>query len=267
MRELLKNFVNNENSVFNIHICGMTYCDEKYKIERNNSPVYCFEYIISGLGTVVSGKTKITAEAGDVCFFKKGDNHKYYADATRPWTKLWFNVSGELVDSLVKLYKIENKCVFKGCRLFSLFDEFYKNVDSLRYKNSIANENAVILHKIIQGMAESSQQIESENATDAQKLREYIDTNYSRTVSVEELAGHIGKSQSQVIRTFKKVYGVTPYEYALKRKMSVAQQMLKGTRMSIKEIATELGFKNEHYFSSAFKAQTSITPIKYRKSQ
>ncbi len=267
MRELLKNFINSENSVLNIHLCGMTYCDEKYKIDRKNSPVYCFEYIISGYGTVVCGKNKIIAEAGDVCFFKKGDDHKCYTDTMRPWTKLWFNVSGELVDSLVKLYKIENKCVFKGCRLFSLFDEFYKNVDSLRDKNSIVNENAVILHKIIQGMAESDLQIESENSTDAQKLREYIDTNYAKTISVEDLAALINKSQSQVIRIFKKVYGATPYEYALKRKMSVAQQMLKGTRMSIKEIAFELGFKNEHYFSSAFKAQTGITPIKYRKSQ
>lgn len=266
MRELLKNFVDTPSKNFNIHLGGMTYCDGGYKIERKASQVYCFTYVISGNGTVVFGGKKIKAEAGDVCFFKAGDDHLYYSDSARPWTVIWFNVTGKIVDSLVELYGIDG-CVFKSCRVFSLFDEFYKNIDSSLDKNTVKDDNVIILHKIVQAMAQCASASRTNTLSDAEVMRVYIEANFDKTISVEQLATLINKSASQVIRTFKKTYDSTPYEYALKQKMDAACKMLVGTKMSVKDISLKLGFKNEHYFSSAFKTQLGITPLKYRKNK
>ena len=100
---------------------------------------------------------------------------------------------------------------------------------------------------------------------DALKLKEYIEVNYNKTIRIEDLAAIIYRSQSQTIRIFKKYFDMTPYEYALKRKMQVAEQLLKGSRLSIREISNELGFTNEHYFSTAFKHHMGLTPGQYRK--
>ncbi len=265
MREILKSFSEDEHAGLKIHICGMSYCDSSYKIDRKQSKVYCFGYVISGKGTLITKNGKANADAGDVFFFKKDEDHFYQADAKTPWTLIWFNVSGELIEKLTLLYGVDKQYLFKNCRIFSLFDEFNKNVDSVIDKRTIIDRNAIVLHQIIQAMAECASGSDSQDTSDAQTIREYIDENYSKPIYIEQLASLINHSQSQTIRIFKKFYNQTPYEYALKRKMHVAKQLLKSTKLSVREISNELGFSNEHYFSTCFKKQVGMTPGKYRK--
>lgn len=265
MREILKTFPSSEGEILSINLCGMSYCDGTYRITRKNSSIHCFEYIISGKGTIVTKNGRFHPEAGDVYYLKKGEDHLYYSDDKNPWQKIWFNISGPIVDRLIELYKIDGHYLFKNCRVFRLFDEFNKNVDSPMDRQSILDSNAVILHQIIQEMAACITKAKNEFSDDALRLKEYIDTNYKNPIRVEDLAAIIYRSQSQTIRIFKKYFDMTPYEYALKRKMQVAEQLLKGTRLSVREIATELGFTNEHYFSTAFKHHMGMTPGKCRK--
>lgn len=265
MREIIKSFPKKEESIFSIEICGTSYCDASYKITRKKSRVHCFEYIISGTGTIVTKDGKLHPETGDVYFLPAGEDHLYYADPDNPWTKIWFNVKGELIDSLIELYGIGENRVFNGCRVFSLFDEFNKNANSIMDRKSIESQNSVIVHQVIQAMAECINTNEQNYSDDAIILKEHIDANYNKPIKVEELSALIYRSQSQTIRIFKKNFGMAPYEYALKRKMQVAKQLLTSTRMPIREIANEIGFTNEHYFSSCFKQHVGTTPGKYRK--
>ena len=132
-------------------------------------------------------------------------------------------------------------------------------------RRSIETQNAVIVLQIIQAMAECIYPPEDKYTEDAVILKEYIDTNYNKQIKIEELSELIYRSESQTIRIFKKNFNMTPYEYALGRKIHVAKQLLKNTRMPIREIAMELGFTNEHYFSSCFKQHVGQTPGQYRK--
>lgn len=265
MREVIKSFPKKSGGIFTIDLCGMSYCDGSYKIIRKNSPCHCFEYIISGTGTIETKNGKLHPEAGDVYFLRAGEDHRYHSDAEEPWTKIWINAKGELIDRLIELYGIGEHILFKNCRIFSLFDEFRKNADSIMDRDSIEAQNAIILHQIIQAMAECIYPKEEKFSDDAMVLKEYIDTNYGKTIKIEELSELIYRSQSQTIRIFKKNFGMTPYEYALTRKIHVAKQLLKNTRLPIREIAPELGFTNEHYFSSFFKQHVGMTPGQYRK--
>lgn len=265
MREITKSLPKSANEVFAIELCGTSYCDSGYKMKRANSPSHRFAYIISGKGTVVTKSGRKKVEACDVLYLPYGEEHNYYADDREPWTMIWFNVNGSLVESLVEVYGIKDTRVFKNCRIFSLFDEFNKNVNSILGNSNVEYDNAVILHKIITEMVICNK-IEKDGAPDdATVLREYIDNNYSKTIKNSDLAKLIGRSESQTIRIFKKAFSKTPYDYALERKMYVAKQMLKSTSMSVRDIAMALGFTNEHYFSSCFKQHEGVTPLKHRK--
>lgn len=265
MREIIKSPPKTDNPLFGIQLCGTSFCDGSYYINRPQSKIHCFEYIIRGCGTVVSNGQKLHPREGDVYFLKAGDDHLYYSDAKDPWTKIWFNIKGSLIDSLIEQYGIADIRLFRNCRVLGLFEDFVKNVGGGMDIRSVENQNAVIVHQIIQCMAECARPADNRYSDDAMILRDFIDLNYNRHVRTEELSELIFRSQSQTIRIFKKNFGIAPYEYALKRRMQVACQLLKNTRMPIREIASSLGFSNEHYFSSCFKAQTGITPGKYRK--
>ena len=190
----------------------------------------------------MTSKGKLHPKEGDVYFLRAGDDHYYYSDAADPWIKIWFNVRGSLIDSLTEQYGVSDIRLFNNCRALSLFEEFVSNVSSSIDRKSVENQNAVIIHKIIQCMAECIYKNDNRYSEDAVTLRDFIDSNYHRHVKIEELGALIYRSPSQA-----------------------ACQLLKDTRMPIREIAGSLGFSNEHYFSSCFKSQMGLTPGKYRK--
>ena len=84
------------------------------------------------------------------------------------------------------------------------------------------------------------------------------------TLSLDELADSLHISKSNVIRVFKKQYGVTPYEYLLGLKMDAAKLLLRNTQMTIKEIAQLVKIGDAHYFSSLFLSRVGMRPRDYR---
>ena len=80
---------------------------------------------------------------------------------------------------------------------------------------------------------------------------------------MNEVAEHVHTSLSQLNRTFKKYYQVTPYQYLLNLKLEAAKILFTSSHFSIKKIALELGFCDEHYFSNIFRQRVGVTPSKY----
>jgi AraC-like DNA-binding protein len=81
------------------------------------------------------------------------------------------------------------------------------------------------------------------------------------------MAKHIGRSESQTIRIFKRDWGTTPYRYLLDKRIELAKLYLNGSARSIKQIADELGFVDEFYFSDIFKKKTGLAPGRYRNKK
>ncbi|UKI35289.1 MAG: hypothetical protein L6V93_13935 [Clostridiales bacterium] len=51
-------------------MCGISYCDYSYRIERKNSELNVIEYIISGTGTVNDNGRIFNPREGDIYFFE-----------------------------------------------------------------------------------------------------------------------------------------------------------------------------------------------------
>ena len=72
-----------------------------YPIIGTRRCYYVFEYVISGAGYIEMNGEKIRVEAGDFYFYHKNAKLTYYSDPDDPYKKVWVNVRGTLVDSLV----------------------------------------------------------------------------------------------------------------------------------------------------------------------
>lgn len=94
---------------------------------------------------------------------------------------------------------------------------------------------------------------------------EYIDANYTETISIETLCSIACVSKTVLFKKFKDTFGATPVEYILKRKIESAVSMLLYKPLhSVKQIAMECGFNSESYFNYVFKKRTGTTPVVYR---
>lgn len=258
--------VTGEN-VFNIQICGISYCDGTYKINRPDSPVWCIEYIRKGKGIVWVNSESFVARSGDIYILPANTNHFYYSDNAEPWEKIWFNISGKLVNSLMEVYSLKGIYHIENLNLNNIFEEFVetaRNSDS--FKNAQLQCSAIFM-KIVQKMSEHVNTVNTAAVkTLATRLKRKIDMITDYSVTFDEIIAEFYCSKSHIIRSFKAEYKITPYQYLLSKKTIYAKELIQSTAMSMTEIAYRLGFNDCHYFSNFFKKTTGLTPVEYKKS-
>jgi AraC family transcriptional regulator len=96
---------------------------------------------------------------------------------------------------------------------------------------------------------------------------DYIEDHLNAPIRVEDLSRQVYLSEFHFNRLFKTAVGLSPKQYILGRKMTLAQTRLKDSGDSLIDIACELGFEYPEVFSRAFKKQFGISPHRYRIQQ
>ncbi len=88
--------------------------------------------------------------------------------------------------------------------------------------------------------------------------------NLDQPINCEELAQKYQLGYSNFRRMFKKYTGVPPAQYHLQQRLQKARDLMRGTDMSIKEIAFSLGFESQFHFSKIFRSKSGVPPSKFR---
>lgn len=95
----------------------------------------------------------------------------------------------------------------------------------------------------------------------------YIDQNYTRDITLEQLCTAAGGlSEQYLCRLFKQNTGMRPMEYMLRRRISAARAYLEKTDMPISEVAVRSGFNNTSYFYRNFRKFVGFSPLAYRQA-
>ncbi len=266
MREKLVRLPVQESPVFNVIMAGITYPDRNYYINREKTDLWVFESVRAGRGIVRISGDEFSVKAGDVYILPAWQRHEYFSDPACPFEKIWFNVSGTLVDGLTKIYGLDQTYHLSGAWLE---EEFIRYLRFLSQENltvaDILNEGADGFHRLIRAIARCLPSPVAAAPEKAHLLKKYIDEHIEKRFTMEELAQLIFHSPSQTIRIFRTAYGQTPYDYILERKMQRACILLTHTSLLVKEIAQQLQFADEHYFSAVFRKRIGLTPREYRK--
>lgn len=96
-------------------------------------------------------------------------------------------------------------------------------------------------------------------------VKKYINDNYTKNISVDELADISGLSQSHFRKVFREVVGVSATQYAINLRINKAKDLLISGAANVSEAAFQSGFKDIYYFSSMFKKVTGENPSKFLK--
>ncbi len=106
------------------------------------------------------------------------------------------------------------------------------------------------------------------NALSPQRLarvKEYIEANLSRSLSLAALADVACLSASHFGRTFKLITGASPLRYVIGRRVERAKRLLIQHERSIAQIAFDCGFSGQSHLTRTFHDITGITPAVFRK--
>lgn len=95
-------------------------------------------------------------------------------------------------------------------------------------------------------------------------ISDYITANYSRSITLTDVAEHEFLSAGYLSQFFAKHYGLSFSKYLSTVRLAHAQQLLHRTNLSITQIAMDCGFPNANTFISVFRERYHTTPGKYR---
>ncbi len=92
----------------------------------------------------------------------------------------------------------------------------------------------------------------------------FIKQHLSEKISIDKLSRLAYMSRTNFFKSFKLYLGLSPADYILRERISLAKQLLQDPTISIAEVAYQSGFNNIPYFIRQFKKQERLTPGEYR---
>lgn len=97
------------------------------------------------------------------------------------------------------------------------------------------------------------------------RYMELLKQNYIEHLTVKQYAERLSISAKHLIELCKTHTGKTPLQHLREHIIAESKKMLFHTKLSVKEIAYQLGFDDPANFSKYFKAATNYTPVEYRE--
>ncbi|MAQ32351.1 MAG: AraC family transcriptional regulator [Flavobacteriales bacterium] len=97
------------------------------------------------------------------------------------------------------------------------------------------------------------------------RTKRYIDIHYFEDINLDLLSKTQGLSKYHLLRLFKSLYGTTPRQYLIDKRLQKSKENLqKG--MSVTDSCYAVGFYSTTTFSSLFKKKIGVSPNEYKKS-
>ena len=160
--------------------------------------------------------------------------------------------------------RVEYSAFFKGGVKygFRYRENYLKEIQSCRDYEELRQWFLDKTEAVCTGMATSGSR-ESESVV--AKAKAYIDQNYQKDISLDDVSRMVDISPYYFSKLFKQEQGENFIEYLTRTRMQKARQLLKNPGLSIKEICSMCGYSDSNYFSRVFKKYEGVTPSEYRE--
>lgn len=279
-----------------VQIAVKKYDNENFKLERlpillyagqiNNEPDWKFSshkhedlcelvYISEGEGDFIIKNKYYRARKGDLMVYNKGVIHDEKSDPLNPLRTYFCGIGNLLINGIEEGFIIPpnvepvihtNKYMHKVENYISeIFEECSSQV--LGYEvvcNNLLISLIILITRIISTQNISTAPLNTN--TLGYQIKEYIDKNYTKDISLNEIANRIYVSQHYLSHIFKQETGYSPINYLISCRIGEAKKLLLTTDMTILEISTHVGYGNPNYFTMLFKKATGFSPSKFREN-
>lgn len=231
---------------------------------------YLFHYVISGRGVLYSDDVAYTIEGGHGFLIVPGVPTTYVADRENPWEYTWIEFDGLRARESLSLAGIS--------RHQPVYTPANREAGRLLEEQMlyiVNHSQSSPIRQIGQGFLFLDQLVQSSAAKRPQtqrRLRDFymkealsfIEQNYQRDISIEEIAAFCGLNRSYFGKVFRDTMGESPQAFLLHYRMARAAQLLKESTLPISAISAMVSYANQLHFSRAFKSVYGVAPRDYR---
>lgn len=242
-----------------------------HRIERETYPGHELILCLKGRGWVrVAGRTH-EVFGGQLVWVNCHHAHAYGA-AAEPWELYWLRAEGRSLDRLAKMLQVRTQPVIEGIELERAgrhFESVFGHMQSSKPGDAAVCDAAVseLVALAFAGRPSLLDAAAPELSPAIQKSLERMRLYYHMPTRVAELAATVGMSESHFSRTFKAAMGTSPIDWLRRERINQAKRRLIESDDAVKEIAQQVGYSDQFFFSKDFKKMTSLTPTQFRERE
>jgi len=141
---------------------------------------------------------------------------------------------------------------------------FITELASIKDQENLCIWTVQVLENLMNGI------YETRHAKNYQRLKravDFIEAHYDEPLTVEQIAREVYLSASRLSHIVKGELGVTLGNYISKVRIDKAKGLLRGRELPISQIALEVGFPDQSYFTKVFKKIEKCTPKVFRQNE
>ena len=92
------------------------------------------------------------------------------------------------------------------------------------------------------------------------RARQFIEDNFQNQITIPLIAKQVGTNQCYLKRGFKEMYQLTIFQFIQQLRMNAAHDLLTNSKLTIQDIAIQIGYSSTSSFSVAFKQHFGQSP-------
>lgn len=107
---------------------------------------------------------------------------------------------------------------------------------------------------------------QTEGDEQQEEFRAYIMQHYMEDIAVKDISGYFGYSEAYFCKRFKQYFGHSFVSYLTDYRMQRAEELMRTSSLSIKEIGKAVGYPDPNYFTKVFRRVRGVSPSGFRDS-
>jgi AraC family transcriptional regulator len=246
-------------------LAGREECAPDYLVDRTSYPFHVFEYVAEGHGVVrLGGRREQAIGPGSFYSYAPSMSTWIRSDAETPLVKFFFALAGRGAAARFLAARLPAGTVR---RFAAAAEALTLAEDIIREGERDGEYAAAICLKLVEILLLKAADAATHGPVGVDRAREnylrcraFIDTHAAKLGSLQELAVAVRLEPESICRLFRRFQGTSPYQYLMRRKMTLAAEFLLDSGGLVKEAAERVGFNEPFHFARCFKAVHGITP-------
>jgi AraC family transcriptional regulator len=155
-------------------------------------------------------------------------------------------------------------------RVSRILDAMWQQDDGLSaagtlFSDALLVEIVAVLLEL--GSAHRSRPIRGLTRFDLQRVDACMRARLFENIGLVDLASLVGLSVAHFCRAFKLATGRSPYQALVALRMQHAQQLLRGSPLSIAQVALSCGYEQPAHFAKLFRRAVGVAPAEWRRQR
>ena len=250
---------------FYIYCAGHMFGKEKLYAKTWYLKGYHMLITTDGSGEFFYRGSRYILKKNDVIFFDCTEFHEYHTAGSH-WSYYYIRMDGTSAKTYADHINGSSVFIYHCADLSNIADACEKCIDLCISPNDNALfEISDLLSNILTEIAMNRHKSISSGLSSSVALaKEYIDSNFSIPVSLDDLAKHVHLSKYTLCRQFTSQMGISPHGYITRARIAESKRLLVTTRKPVSEISELVGYKNTNIFIRNFKKSEGCSPCSFR---